>query len=128
MQPCSQPWYGLIDWLNGMSGDALCAMMVRAGWIVTVVLSGELSGGAAPSSPGSGGSDPPAVVVGFAAFAAKAIERIERGAAAAFGRLARRAPQRIGCGGQLIVGSGHSAFHEDHFTRIGAWRLARHYA
>lgn len=48
MQPCSQPWYGLIDCVNGTSGDALVAMIVRARWIVTVVRSG---GGA--SSPAS---------------------------------------------------------------------------
>ena len=32
MQPCSQPWYGLIDCVNGMSGESLRLMIVRAGW------------------------------------------------------------------------------------------------
>src|SRR6266496_2798738 len=52
MQPCSQPWYGLIDWLKPISGEVLRAMIVRAGWIVTVVL----SGGSASSSLASGAS------------------------------------------------------------------------
>src|SRR6185437_8891525 len=40
MQPCSQPWYGLMDCENGMSGESLCAMIERARWIVTAVRSG----------------------------------------------------------------------------------------
>src|SRR3954452_18751879 len=40
MQPCSHPWYGLIDCENGTSGDSLCAMMVRARWMVTTVRGG----------------------------------------------------------------------------------------
>src|SRR4029453_18936971 len=37
MQPCSQPWYGLIDWVNGMSGERLRVIAVRDTWIATVV-------------------------------------------------------------------------------------------
>jgi len=33
MHPCSHPWYGLIDCENGMSGESLRAMIVRAGVI-----------------------------------------------------------------------------------------------
>src|SRR5512132_1406187 len=51
MQPCSQPWYGLIDWLNGTSGESLCAMIVRARWIVTIVFrEGGVSSSAGPSA------------------------------------------------------------------------------
>ena len=39
MQPCSQPRYGLIDWLNGISGELLRAMMVRARSTCRVVCS-----------------------------------------------------------------------------------------
>ena len=62
MQPCSQPWYGLIDWVNGMSGESLRLMMVRACWMRTVVFGGAAAvpsvavsstGGAQPSSTGS---------------------------------------------------------------------------
>jgi len=40
MHPCSHPWYGLIDCENGMSGESLRAMIVRAGVMRTTVLSG----------------------------------------------------------------------------------------
>src|SRR5271170_795225 len=50
MQPCSQPWYGLIDCENGMSGESLRLMIVRAFWIDTVVLGGGASSPAASSS------------------------------------------------------------------------------
>src|SRR6476661_4074289 len=43
MQPCSQPWYGLIDCVNGISGESLRAMIVRAAWMVTIVLRGGSS-------------------------------------------------------------------------------------
>src|SRR6266513_3887228 len=55
MQPCSQPWYGLIDCVNGMSGESLRAMIVRAFWIDTVVLSG---GGSSSLGVPSGGVQP----------------------------------------------------------------------
>jgi hypothetical protein len=37
MQPCSQPWYGLIDASNGMSGERLRVMIVRAAGSSTIV-------------------------------------------------------------------------------------------
>src|SRR5678816_1581265 len=49
MHPCSHPWYGFIDCENGMSGESLRAMIVRAGVIRTSVL----SGGRGSSSSGS---------------------------------------------------------------------------
>src|SRR5437764_8610891 len=55
MQPCSQPWYGLIDCVNGMSGESFRAMIVRAFWIDTVVLSG---GGSSSLGVPSGGVQP----------------------------------------------------------------------
>src|SRR5690606_41655620 len=44
MQPCSQPRYALTDWLNGMSGDELREMMLRACSPVTVVRGRGASG------------------------------------------------------------------------------------
>jgi len=58
MQPCSQPWYGLIDCVNGMSGESLRAMIVRAGWIVTTVLGvcGASASASAVDQPSSNAS------------------------------------------------------------------------
>src|SRR5208283_1576370 len=50
MQPCSQPWYGLIDCVNGMSGESLRLMIVRAFWIEIVVLGGGAFSPAVSSS------------------------------------------------------------------------------
>src|SRR2546426_4719617 len=60
MQPCSQPWYGLIDCVNGMSGESLRAMIVRDAWIITVVLSGGSGSSSATafSQPSSTASRP----------------------------------------------------------------------
>ena len=77
MQPCSQPWYGLIDCVNGMSGESLRLMIVRAGWIRTTVF----SGGSASSSPPASSIGSPAVVDRLALLAPKAVRRIERRAA-----------------------------------------------
>src|SRR6266436_6859487 len=43
MQPCSQPRYGLIERSNGMSGDVLRVMTLRAVSIATSVLNGGSS-------------------------------------------------------------------------------------
>ena len=117
MQPCSHPWYGLIDWLNGMSGDALRAMMVRAGWIVTVVLSWELSGADSASDSGTSAGDSPAVVIRFPAIAPEAVRWVERRATTALRRRARRAAQRIGHRGKPVVVRWLAALHGDQFTR-----------
>ena len=67
--------------MNGISGDALRAMIVRARWIVTVVF----NFGGSVIRGGVVGRLRPAVVVRLASFAAISVGRIERRAAAALG-------------------------------------------
>jgi hypothetical protein len=88
----------LIDWVNGMSGDALRAMIVRARWIVTAVFNfgGSDRGGLV-------GRLCPAIVVRLASFTPVAVAR--RRATAAFGGTGCAEGDRGWCAGVLDVGS-----------------------
>jgi hypothetical protein len=50
------PWYGLIDCAKPMSGESLRLMIVRAGWMRTVVLSG--GGSSSPPASSTGAAHP----------------------------------------------------------------------
>ena len=109
MQPCSQPWYGLIDCVNGMSGESLRAMIVRAGWIVTVVRSWRAAGLVGVFGIGGTAAQP-------SSYASRSSRRkrfcgLNVAPRPRSGGCAGRAPQRIGRGRQPVFAREFVAFH-----------------